>query len=607
VSSHRLTQIEYVVWVGMVDEYTRNTPATDLKQALPAILITQNLRYWLIVGWGFGLAFAVSWRAALVWSSVAALFGIVRAEIEQGLNRAGARRPATTLTLLATVNSLIWAVAPLMAWTTGHAWAQMIGISLLLSGALLVFTQYGQTLGQASVASAPYAAVAAWFALHLAQPGQFWPFTVCLMILGGAIAASVLYGRVHYDQVDRYQSKQARLIAELQEARDSANAANAAKSAFLAMISHELRTPMNGVLGAAQLLDNQELTLGQRRYVEMIRTSGDSLLTLLNDMLDFAKIEAGRVELEAIEVHLPDLLTRVGAAWSARAETKGLAYEIAIAPDTPAVIVGDPTRLSQIVHNLLSNATKFTDQGRVGLSVRAERLDERRARISVSVADTGLGIAPDDRARLFQPFSQLDSSSTRRFGGTGLGLAISHRLAAMIDGDLSVESAPGRGSTFTLDFTAEVAGWTPLATATTTGPDAAAVRPLRVLVAEDHAINRQLLQLWLAAEGHAFVCVEDGQAALDMCAGEAFDVILMDVNMPVMDGLTAVRRLRGETGANRGAAVVMLSASARAEDHEAGLRVGANAYLNKPIDFTALRRVLGQLAAGHEAGEQAAA
>lgn len=581
----------------MADEYAQNAPARGLRQALSAAMITQSLRYWLVAIWGFALGFAVNWRIAALWGAAAAIASLFRGEAERRLVGGGFRRPEAIITAVATVNSVLWVTAPILAWNTGRTWPQMIAVSMMLAGLLMVFTQFGHRLRQAAIVALPYAAAAVWFSFHMQQAGEFWPFMMCAMVLGGAMVANMLFWRVNRALIDRYQADQARLIGELEEARDTADAANAAKSAFLAMISHELRTPMNGVLGAAQLLDGAGLTAGQKRYVEMIRTSGDSLLSLLNDILDFAKIESGRIELEAIEIDLPELIQRVADIWSAKAESKGLDYAVAIDPLTPATVIGDPTRLSQIVHNLLSNATKFTDTGRVSLTVGAQPLGGERARIVVAVADTGLGISAEDQARLFQPFSQLDSSSTRRYGGTGLGLAISRRLAEMIGGGLEVESEPGRGSVFTLTAEVEVAEWRRLDAAPEAEADVQAfARPLNVLVAEDHAINRKLLLLWLEIEGHRFTSAENGQAALELCASQVFDVILMDVNMPVMDGLSAVRALRAADGANRDTPIVMLSASARAEDHDAGYRAGANAYLNKPIDFAALRETLAELA-----------
>lgn len=592
----------------MLEDQSKAAATGETRRTLTTFLITQNLRYWLVLSWSFGLAYAAGWRMAVLWGAAATAGALIGGEGERRVIRSGVRHTGALLTASVTAGSALWALAPLMAWTEGVGSQRLVAVALLLAGFLAVLMRFSQRLERAAIASTPYVLTTVWFALTLRDKTEFWPLALCVLILTGAIAAHVLSARIYNTQIERYQDKQARLIRELEEARDVADAANAAKSSFLAMISHELRTPMNGVLGAAQLLDGDSLTAAQRRYVEIIRTSGDSLLTLLNDILDFAKIEAGRVELEAIEFDLPALVERVAAVWSARAESKGLDYRVEVDPDAPALLVGDPTRLAQVMHNLLSNATKFTERGRVALSLRAERVADDRVRLVIAVSDTGLGISAEDRARLFQPFSQLDSSSTRRFGGTGLGLAISRRLAELMDGRLEVESTPGEGSTFTLTLQAPVASWTAAQAAHAASPPAEAAAPaqaMKVLVVEDHAINRQILQLWLAAEGHVLTCAENGQLALELCAGQAFDIILMDVNMPVMDGLTAMRRLRQEPGPNQAATVVMLSASARAEDHEAGYQAGANGYLTKPVDFAALRATLA--AATTDAGQRTAA
>ena len=580
----------------MADQYAQAAPATRLKQALSTVLVTQNLRYWIIAIWGFALGFSVDWRLAAIWASAASAVTVIRGEVERAVLKDDIGQPTKVLTILATVTSLLWAVAPLMAWNTGQTWAQMIAMSMMLAAFLMVFTQFGHNLRQAFIVNSPYTAVAAWIALHMKSPAEFWPFAICVLVLGGAMHANILFWRVHRAMIDRYQAKQAALITELEVARDSANAANAAKSAFLAMISHELRTPMNGVLGAAQLLGGADLAPAQRRYVDMIRTSGDALLAQLNDILDFAKIESGRIELEKIQVPLGELVEKVGAVWSAGAEAKGLHYAVRVADDLPILVLSDPTRLSQIIHNLLSNATKFTDEGAVGITVSGEKVGEARARIAIAVSDTGMGISTADQARLFRPFSQIDSSSTRRFGGTGLGLVISRRLAGLLGGTLEVRSVPNEGSVFTLTLEVDVLQWStadaPPESETEPVAEILAGRPLRVLVAEDHAINRKLLTLWLEMEGHTHACAENGQMALELSAAQAFDVVLMDVNMPVMDGLTAVRAIRGSRGPNRETPIIMLSASVRAEDYDAGAAAGANAYLAKPIDFVSLRGVL---------------
>ncbi|MCC7267389.1 MAG: response regulator [Caulobacteraceae bacterium] len=560
-------------------------------RALSTILGMQTLRYWLLGSWALAIAVVAGALPALIWLAVSVLAGMARGRYEANLAERGVT--GAQFTAVATASSAIWAVGPAIAYVSGGAAGAMVAVCLLLCGSILVATQFRDMPRRALLVSSPYA-VAGFAFTFTSSVAIAWAFLACGFASALALYANILFGARHRAQIERYEAEQRRLILELETARDRADAANQAKSAFLAMISHELRTPMNGVLGAAQLLHETPLAPQQKTFVELIQTSGDSLLCLLNDILDFAKIEAGRLDLEAIETPLKVTLERVAAIWEAKARTKDLNYRIDISPDAPDVIVGDPTRLSQVVHNLLSNALKFTEAGAVALVVKSQRLADDRARIAIEVHDTGPGISEEGQARLFSAFTQLDASTTRRFGGTGLGLAISRRLAEMMGGELSVSSEVGAGSTFTLAFEAEVAAWRGGA-GQVQAAEEAIQRPLRVLVVEDHAVNRQILDIWLSSRGHSATMAENGQVALEIAAAQAFDLVLMDVNMPVLDGLSAVRRLRQSPGPNHNAPMVMLSASARAEDHQAGFDAGADAYLNKPIDFAALGSLLAEV------------
>src|SRR5690606_40564154 len=268
----------------------------------------------------------------------------------------------------------------------------------------------------------------------------------------------------------------------LESARDRANAASEAKSSFLGVISHELRTPMNGVLGAAQLLGATRLETTQREYLSIIRNSGDNLLSLLNDILDMTKIEAGKMTFEIVDVAIEDLHKRVTGPFQAQAEAKGLTFSARFEGDIPAVVRGDPLRVCQVIHNLLSNAVKFTDTGEIVYVVRGERVDDEKVRFDFEVTDPGAGISPADLERLFQPFTQVDASSTRRFGGTGLGLTIARRMANIMHGDIAVVSTLGRGSTFTFTVEAEVVEWSRQMAAEPILAETDDGRPLNVLV-----------------------------------------------------------------------------------------------------------------------------
>jgi CheY-like chemotaxis protein len=301
---------------------------------------------------------------------------------------------------------------------------------------------------------------------------------------------------------------------------------------------------------------------------------------------------------EIVDVAVQDLHKRVTGPFQAQAEAKGLTFTERFEGDAPAVVRGDPLRVCQVIHNLLSNAVKFTDAGEVAYTVRSERVGDDRVRFSFSVQDSGAGISPEDLERLFQPFTQVDASSTRRFGGTGLGLTISQRMANIMGGDITVQSTVGKGSTFTFTVEAEVVEGTRQEAAAPIAAEIEDGRSLNVLVVEDHPVNRMILEAWMSSAGHKSSTAENGQIAIDMSASQRFDLIVMDVNMPVMDGLTATRGIRAGGGVNAETPIVVLSASARTEDHEAGLEAGADAYLNKPIDFAALATVMNHVGSG---------
>jgi signal transduction histidine kinase/ActR/RegA family two-component response regulator len=429
---------------------------------------------------------------------------------------------------------------------------------------------------------------------------NFWPFLAITPFTAAGLFVLVTMTMLREERIKAFQEHQAHLIEELQAARDKADAANQAKSSFLGVISHELRTPMNGVLGAAQLLSATRLEATQREYLSIIRNSGDNLLSLLNDILDMTKIEAGKMTFEVIDITMEDLHRRVTGPFIAQAEAKGLEFRCVFDGEPPAVVRGDPLRVCQVIQNLLSNAVKFTEGGVVEYVVRTRRISDRRCAFEFAVTDSGPGIAPEDLERLFQPFTQADVSSTRKFGGTGLGLTIARRMANIMGGDITVTSTVGVGSTFTLSVEAEIVEWKPIQAIEAVDADGSAGDSLSVLVVEDHPVNRMILEAWLTSAGHTTTSAENGQIAVDLACDQAFDLIVMDVNMPVMDGLTATRLIR-QSGVNRDTPVAVLSASARHEDHEAGLDAGADAYLNKPIDFVALARVIQTVGAGRDA------
>ena len=575
---------------------------TDAAEVMSTMLQTQYVRYGLIGCWALGLWAGINFSTALFWFAFTIAAGGMRSWVERKVAGRTGKSFGFLFTAVALSTGCFWAAAPFIAWFSGRPFGEPLAVAFLCSGYLLVFTQLRNSPVRALMISTPYTVVSLIIAASAWGRPQFWAFLGVLPFIYAGLAVHVLLSQIAQAKLTTFQDRQQRLMEEVEQARDRADAANEAKTAFLGVISHELRTPMNGVLGAAQLLDATDLTPEQRGLITIIRNSGDNLLGLLNEILDHAKIEAGRLDIESIPFELGELVSRVFNTWNARAGEKALNYRLEWSGEQPWTVRSDPTRLTQILHNLISNALKFTTAGGVDLKVACERLADDRARLRFSVIDTGPGISQEDAGHLFQPFTQLDVSTTRRFGGTGLGLSIARKLARMMEGDLSVESELGRGSSFILEFETEVLAWSrPAVAEIEVGDDAdeaeaADFRPLKVLVVEDHPVNRLILETWLNTAGHDCTSAENGQLAIDACATQAFDLVLMDVNMPVLDGLSATRSIRAQPGPNQRTTIVVLSASAHADDHKAGLEAGADTYLNKPVEFGRLAKLMDTVA-----------
>jgi signal transduction histidine kinase/ActR/RegA family two-component response regulator len=358
-----------------------------------------------------------------------------------------------------------------------------------------------------------------------------------------------------------------------------AEAASRAKSEFLANMSHEIRTPLNGVLGLAEVLDRTELDERQRDLLKTIIDSAATLDGILGDLLDFSRLEAGRLTIAETDFDLGDLIVEAASPYRSAAEAKGLSFDLALDETTRRRVVGDPVRLRQILTNLLSNAVKFTGEGQVGLAVsKAARGDH----YYFEVRDSGIGFEPEQAERLFSRFEQADGSITRQFGGTGLGLSISRQLADLMGGQVSAAGKPGRGAAFTLMLPLPAAREAPAAAAPAIDHSG---RAPRVLVVDDNETNRKVAELILAAVGAEVVCVEDGQAALDAVESSEFDVVLMDLQMPVMDGLSATRAIRAREAAagSPRLPVIVLSANVMREHIDASNAAGADDHIGKPV------------------------
>ena len=399
-----------------------------------------------------------------------------------------------------------------------------------------------------------------------------------------------------------------RLSQDVAQARDRAEAGDQAKSEFIANMSHEIRTPLNGVLGMAQVMEAGELSPEQRGRLQVIRDSGAALMSLLNDVLDLSKIEAGKLELSEGVFRLDELAERVSATFAGVAAAKDLQLRVSVAPDAAGPWHGDGLRLRQVLANLVSNATKFTDSGSVTLEI-----DRAPQGVRMAVRDTGIGIAADQLSGLFDKFTQADASATRRFGGTGLGLSISHRLVTIMGGTLAAASRPGAGSTFTvlLPLRPAAAG----AAVASPGSDAAVApmaapdAPLRVLAAEDNPTNQLVLRALLDSLGAELTLTGDGVEVVEAYRPGAYDVVLMDVQMPRLNGLEAARAIREHEAEQRAPRTPILALTANVMNHqvEAYLDAGMDGHIAKPLDFAAFYAAIDAAlaAAGGETREAA--
>ena len=480
----------------------------------------------------------------------------------------GARR-AYAATMF--VSSVAWCSLAALYWSIDKEAFRLAAMAILAG--MMVHAQGFSFRSPAALAALGALPATLWFVLPVGFGGYegapLITLTIGLAMLLAYVAASA-----------RANIRSAKALAE---ARRHAEAANDAKSAFLAMVSHELRTPLNGVLGMARALQRTGLDPRQQGYVETMLRSGDGLVAMLNDVLDISKIEAGRLDLESTAFDIRSVAEQAVELWAEAATARRLSLVAEIDPSTPAFVVGDETRVRQVLANLISNALKFTERGSVRLRVAPAQRDASGG-VELTVTDTGIGMSPDQVAAIFRPFAQAEATTARRYGGTGLGLSICRQLAEIMGGEIGVESALGGGSTFTvwLPLPAAQAGAEVAAETTETLP------PLRILVADDSPVNQAVARAILEAAGAVVETAGDGAQALERLASEHFDVVLMDLRMPVMDGAEAVGRIRNGEARRPDTPVIALSADALPAEAARLQALGFDGLQPKPIQPAAL-------------------
>ncbi|HEU4473116.1 MAG TPA: ATP-binding protein [Flavisolibacter sp.] len=412
---------------------------------------------------------------------------------------------------------------------------------------------------------------------------RLWGFIITVIALAALVMA--------FWYTTNQGRQQQKMIMALNESERKSKDVAYMKEQFLANMSHEIRTPMNSILGFTNLLRRTELSPAQREYVQNIHSAGENLLTLVNDILDLSKIEAGMMHLEETRFSLRSMVSSVGAMFNEKIREKNLGFDVHIDKDVPDIFSGDAVRLTQVLVNLLSNAVKFTEQGSISVKVELVSLGELKARLRLIVSDTGIGIAPEKQKHVFERFQQAEAETTRRYGGTGLGLSIVKQLVSLQQGTLSLDSMPGRGSSFVVELEYKLPDIAQLySEAMAEQEEQVPLQKIKVLVAEDNHMNQQLVKHLMKSWSIDHLVVDNGMEAVNTLKQQAFSIVLMDIQMPEMDGYTATSVIRNELKLD--VPIIAMTAHAMVGEKERCLQLGMNDYVSKPIKETVLYNII---------------
>lgn len=521
----------------------------------------------------------VGWRLTLAWAAVYIALQLFEVKFQIATKAASDLTPALRRTGLAILfaNGVVFGGYAVMEPFMSGPWGVANG-GFMLAGAVVNCAMSNRGRVPFLVALSPYFFHFPALAAASIFVGASWQVTVTLLIAGPMILLPTvtLWNEGHRLRSNRDEEQRQRLEAEQ---------ANSAKDAFLAMMSHEIRTPLNGVLGMTYAMEGDELSPIQRERLTVLREAGQNLFVILDDILDVSKIEAGKLTLEHIPFDMAHTVRSACASFAPVVEAKGLTFRVNLDADVSGRFYGDPTRIRQILSNLISNASKFTLEGRVEVRMRREE-----GGVLLSVSDTGVGMTTDQIGNLFRPFEQADVSTTRRFGGTGLGLSISRHLVAAMGGRIDVESVPNAGSTFHIHLPLAAAPAAPTETAAAPVERSVEERDLKILCAEDNVTNQLVIKTLLGQAGLGVTMVSDGAQAVEAWEVENWDLILMDVRMPGMDGPTAASVIRAREAKAGRARTPILALTANVMPHQMDeyRRAGMDAMVGKPIDIARL-------------------